>query len=76
MLLDYIHLNPVRAELVQPRRRQSVLDYAMQIASQLDNAAIKAAARAYDQKQAEIAGVIGVWSGAIGLSRTRYTITW
>jgi len=26
-LLDYIHLNPVRAKLVQPRRQQSVLDY-------------------------------------------------
>jgi putative transposase len=26
-LLDYIHLNAVRAKLVQPRRRQSVLDY-------------------------------------------------
>jgi REP element-mobilizing transposase RayT len=26
-LLDYIHLNPVRAKLVQPRRGQSLLDY-------------------------------------------------
>jgi REP element-mobilizing transposase RayT len=26
-LLDYIHLNPVRAKLVPPRRGQSVLDY-------------------------------------------------
>jgi len=26
-LLDYIHLNPVRAKLVRPRQRQSVLDY-------------------------------------------------
>jgi len=26
-LLDYIHLNPVRAKLVRPRRGQSVLDY-------------------------------------------------
>jgi putative transposase len=26
-LLDYIHLNPTRAGLVRPRRRQSVLDY-------------------------------------------------
>jgi REP element-mobilizing transposase RayT len=26
-LLDYIHLNPVRAKLVRPRRRQSVLSY-------------------------------------------------
>ena len=26
-LLDYTHLNPVRAELVRPRRGQSVLDY-------------------------------------------------
>jgi putative transposase len=26
-LLDYIHLNPVRAKLIRPRRRQSLLDY-------------------------------------------------
>lgn len=27
-LLDYIHLNPVRARLIKPRSGQSVLDYA------------------------------------------------
>jgi putative transposase len=26
-LMDYIHLNPVRAGIIQPRNRQSVLDY-------------------------------------------------
>jgi putative transposase len=26
--MDYIHLNPVRARLIQPKRGQSVLDYA------------------------------------------------
>jgi REP element-mobilizing transposase RayT len=32
-LLDYIHLNPVRAKLIQPRRRQSPLDYKWSSAS-------------------------------------------
>jgi len=32
-LLDYIHLNPVRAKLIQPRRRQSLLDYKWSSAS-------------------------------------------
>jgi REP element-mobilizing transposase RayT len=27
-LMDYIHLNPVRARLIRPQRGQSVLDYA------------------------------------------------